>query len=606
MLGGGGFTGGVYEIGALRALDLLAVNRTVNQFDVYVGTSAGSFVASLVANGVTPEEMMRVVNQQVPTPFRDVDRGHADAPERARVRPERRAAAAADPRPGPQLPRPDPLGSLIDLAVGLAEALPSGLYDGRGIQEYLETVLGDPDRVNDFRLLENELYLTATDLDTCERIVLGGPEWDDVPISRAVAASTALPMVYKPVEIKGRHLVDGGLRSTTNVDIAVERGAKFVIVVNPLVPYVNDFQKVIPTMLGSRVRRVADMGFPQIGYQAFKLLAHQRLHEAVSHWKEKYPGVDIILIEPDPNDELMFETNILNFTRRVEIARHGFESVTLKLAADYDELKAVCAKHGIEISATRVRKVVQKFAKERERRRPGAASSSRPRARCCGSPRRLGALGPSSAFSSARTADPWPARRARWPHVVVRAERAAGGHDHALACAGGRPAASPSIAARAEPEEVRLARSRPPQVAQRLRAAVRARATRRRGGARSRRRRACSACSTAAWVSAFTPSTGATCRRRSRVRAHRVAGAQARQPVDLREGAHHQQAREGVDQAQARVDVLGVLEVHERLVQQHVHVLGQHRQQAPQPRRRAGSGRSGRWGCRSRARACGR
>ena len=191
--------------------------------------------------------------------------------------------------------------------------------------------------------------------------MLGGPEWDDVPISRAVAASTALPMVYKPVEIKGRHLVDGGLRSTTNVDLAVEAGAKFVIVVNPLVPYVNDFQKVIPTMLGSRVRRVADMGFPQIGYQAFKLLAHQRLHEAVGHWKEKYPGVDIILIEPDPNDELMFETNILNFTRRVEIARHGFESVTLKLAEDYDQLKATCAKHGIDISATRVRKVVKKF-----------------------------------------------------------------------------------------------------------------------------------------------------------------------------------------------------------------------------------------------------
>src|ERR1700742_1406327 len=75
VLGGGGFTGGVYEIGALRALDLLAVNRTVNDFDVYVGTSAGSFVASLVANGVTPEEMMRVVNRQVPSPFADVDRG---------------------------------------------------------------------------------------------------------------------------------------------------------------------------------------------------------------------------------------------------------------------------------------------------------------------------------------------------------------------------------------------------------------------------------------------------------------------------------------------------------------------------------------------------
>ena len=73
VLGGGGFTGAVYEIGALRALDLLAVNRTVNEFDIYVGTSAGSFVASLAANGVTPEEMMRVVNRQVPSPFRDMN-----------------------------------------------------------------------------------------------------------------------------------------------------------------------------------------------------------------------------------------------------------------------------------------------------------------------------------------------------------------------------------------------------------------------------------------------------------------------------------------------------------------------------------------------------
>jgi predicted acylesterase/phospholipase RssA len=332
-----------------------------------VGTSAGSFVASLLANGVTPEEMMRVVNRQVPTPFRDVDRGTLMRPNAI----EYLQSAALLPLRllglGRNLLSHLGSASFIDLLVGLAECMPSGLYDGRAVQEYLETVLGDPDRSGDFRLLESELYLTATDLDTCDRVVLGGEDWDDVPIPQAVAASTALPMVYRPVEIKGRHLVDGGIRSTTNVDIAVERGAKFVVVVNPLVPYVNDFQKVIPTMLGSRVRRVRDMGFPQIGYQAFKLLAHQRLHEAVSHWRDSYPGVDIILIEPDPNDELMFETNILNFARRVEIARHGFESVTLKLAEEYEELRTVCARHGIEISATRVRKVVRRFAREREK-----------------------------------------------------------------------------------------------------------------------------------------------------------------------------------------------------------------------------------------------
>src|SRR5436853_408020 len=275
VLGGGGFTGGVYEIGALRALDLLAVNKTVNQFDVYVGTSAGSFVAALAANGVTPEEMMRVVNRQVPTPFRDIDRS--------------------------TLMRPN----LLEFAQSMA-LLP------------LRTV-------------------------GLARTVLG--------------------------QLKGRELVDGGIRSTTNVDIAVERGAKFIVVVNPLVPYVNDFQKVIPTLSGSRIRRVSDMGFPQIGYQTFKLLAHQRLHEAVGHWREKYPGVDIVLIEPDPNDELMFSTNIMNYTKRIDIARHGFESVTIKLAKDYENFRAVCARHGIEISATRVRRVIKRFAREREKTR---------------------------------------------------------------------------------------------------------------------------------------------------------------------------------------------------------------------------------------------
>jgi NTE family protein len=369
VLGGGGVTGGVYEIGALRALDLLAVNRTVNEFDIYVGTSAGSFVASLAANGVTPEEMMRVVNQQVPTPFRDINMGTVLRPGYA----ELAKTAALLPLRSVGLVRSLVQNirnvSVMDLALGLAEGLPPGIYNSSGIERYLNEVLSDPDRVNDFRLLENELYLTATDLDTCERVVFGDEGWEDVPIATAASASTALPMIYRPVEIKGRHLIDGGIRSTTNVDIAVEHGAKFVIVVNPLVPYVNDFQKMVPTMLGSRVRRVADMGFPQIGYQAFKLLAHQRLHEAVRVWQDKYPGVDIILIEPDPNDELMFDTNIMNFTRRVEIARHGFESVTLQLANDYDRIRAVAARHGIEISATRVRKVIKHFDVEKERTR---------------------------------------------------------------------------------------------------------------------------------------------------------------------------------------------------------------------------------------------
>jgi predicted acylesterase/phospholipase RssA len=259
--------------------------------------------------------------------------------------------------------------SAVDIAVGLAEVLPSGLYSGDGIERYVRTILSDPDRTDDFRLLHNELYVAATDLDTCERIVFGAEDWDDVPISKAVAASSALPMIYKPVRVKDRELVDGGIVSTTNLDIAVEAGAKLIVVVNPLVPYVNDFQTRIPTITGSRARRVSDMGFPQIGYQSFKLLAYQRLHDLARRWEERYPGVDVILVEPEPNDELMFQTSVMNYTSRVDIARHGFQSVTLKLAHDYPRFKRICARHGIEISATRVRKVVKHFEAEREKTR---------------------------------------------------------------------------------------------------------------------------------------------------------------------------------------------------------------------------------------------
>jgi predicted acylesterase/phospholipase RssA len=369
VLGGGGFTGGVYEIGALRALDLLSVNRTVNQFDVYVGTSAGSFVAALAANGVTPEEMMRVVNRQTPSPFRDIDLGQLLRPNFGEFITNAVQVPFRTVDLLRTLARQGGQNSLVDLATGLADLLPSGLYSGAGIERYIRTVLSDPDRCDDFRLLESELYLAATDLDTCERIVLGANDWDDIPISKAVRASTALPMVYKPYTLKGRELIDGGIVSTTNVDIAVEAGAKFVIVINPLVPYVNDFTKEVRTLRGARPRRVSDMGFSAIGYQTFKLMAYQRLHEMSRQWQTRYPGVDIILIEPEPNDELMFQTSIMNFSSRVDIARHGFQSVTLKLAEDYDHFKEVCERHGIEISATRVRKVVKHFAAEKERTR---------------------------------------------------------------------------------------------------------------------------------------------------------------------------------------------------------------------------------------------
>ena len=77
--------------------------------------------------------------------------------------------------------------------------------------------------------------------------------------------------------------------------------------------------------------------------------------------------MDIILIEPEPDDELMFGTSIMNFSERLDLARHGFESVTLKLAKQYRRYKETCHKHGIEIEARRVNKVLKEVEEEQEK-----------------------------------------------------------------------------------------------------------------------------------------------------------------------------------------------------------------------------------------------
>jgi hypothetical protein len=309
---------------------------------------------------------MRVINRELPSPLSDISLGTLLRPNyrgflrKSMTFPLRVAGVARELL--------SHLGELsaVDVATGLASGLPAGIYSGAGIERYVAEVLSDPDRSDDFRMLDCELYLTATDLDTTERVVLGEGEWADVPISTAVAASGALPMVYEPVRVNGREFIDGGIRSTTNVDVAVEAGAKFIVVINPLVPYVNDFRKRIPTMTGTRARHVSDMGFTAIGNQAFRVLSHERLHLAVQYWEQRYPGVDIILIEPELDDEIMFGTSILDYSGRLETAKHGFESVTLKLARDYDRYKSIAERHGIQISARRVRHVLEQVEREEE------------------------------------------------------------------------------------------------------------------------------------------------------------------------------------------------------------------------------------------------
>ena len=225
----------------------------------------------------------------------------------------------------------------MDLALGLAEGLPVGpLLGVRASSSTCARSSRDPDRTDDFRELERELYLTATDLDTCERIVFGAERLGRrADLDRGARLDGAADGLQARSRVHERELIDGGIVSTTNLDIAVEAGAKLVVVINPLVPYVNDFSAMDAARHAPAPRQRHGLR-RRSATRPSSCWPTSACTRWPSSWEDRYPGVDIILIEPEPDDELMFQTSIMNFTSRVEIARHGFQSVTLKLAEDYD------------------------------------------------------------------------------------------------------------------------------------------------------------------------------------------------------------------------------------------------------------------------------
>jgi hypothetical protein len=252
--------------------------------------------------------------------------------------------------------------TLVDLVWSLSEAMPSAVYDSQALERYVCHVLSSSTCCNGFADLARDLYVIATDLDTGERAVFGPTERSDVPISLAVAASSAVPLIYKPVRIGDREYIDGGLRGTASLDLAIERGANLVICINPMVPYENRSQHA-GSFAGPDGVHLSQKGAQFVASQVMRISTHAGLHYHIKQLRRLHPDVDIILIEPHPDDYQMFFYNIMRYSTRLTVCRHGFESVTLDLAEDYADYKEILARHGIPLSR---RLVIAELAEIRE------------------------------------------------------------------------------------------------------------------------------------------------------------------------------------------------------------------------------------------------
>jgi predicted acylesterase/phospholipase RssA len=348
VLAGGGLTGAVYHIGALRAIDDLLVDRTVNDFDIFVGTSAGSLICAFLANGFTPDQLLKSMYGDNSTihAIGQHDLFKIDPFELLRWSLKLPPKIVSNLAQYIKRPREK---TLFDFLWALSEAVPPGLYDVLALEKYLRQVLESPNRTNDFDKLDRELYLIATDLDTGNRVVFGKGENSAVPISLSVAASSALPLLYKPVRINGKEYVDGGMRGTASLDLAIERGAELVVCINPLVPYDNSARSDgTQPALGENL--LSEKGIRLVADQVLRIISHSGLQYHIKQLRRRHPEVDIILIEPRADDYQMFYYNIMHYSARLIVARHGFESVTLDLAEDYPRYKSILSRHGIPIT----------------------------------------------------------------------------------------------------------------------------------------------------------------------------------------------------------------------------------------------------------------
>jgi NTE family protein len=350
-LAGGGPLGAIYEIGVLCALEEALEGLDFTRLHHYVGVSAGGFIAAGLANGMSPREMCASFIEsddgasEVFDPSWLMVPAYGEFARRAVMFPGLAASALWRATLGRR--------SLTQSIERLGPSLPTGIFSNEQVDRRLARLFSRPGRTNDFRELNTQLTLVATNLDSGEAAPFGRPGWDHVPISKAVQASSALPGLFPPVAIGDQYFVDGALKKTMHASVALDGGVDLMLCLNPLVPF-NSTEpaaaKVMQRGLApeqQRIPRIVDGGLPAVLSQTFRSMIHSRMALGMKHYERAYPGTDIILIEPDHRDPELYLANTFSYGRRRQLAEHAYQQTRRMLRSRRNTLAAKLLRHGI-------------------------------------------------------------------------------------------------------------------------------------------------------------------------------------------------------------------------------------------------------------------
>jgi NTE family protein len=342
---GGGVTGAFFHYGALAALDDHLSQKSV-QADIFTGVSAGSLVASSTANGLTPQRIVDAIMKD----DREIFMIRRSDIYRFSVRDLAAESLkfvwaffyllfskVQDPMDSPSL------------FWGLKDSLPSGLFSLRYYENWIKEFYENKELPRFFSQISKELYIPAHDLDSTRRVIFGSAGWKHVPIYKAIAASSSIPIFFKPVQIEDRYYIDGGLGSMAHLDISAEAGAQLILVINPMVPVDNTHSNVKIQTVFDEAGNIKDKGLTYVFDQGLRSEIYGRVHTAIHYLGYRNPDVDILLIEPDKDDATMFLFNPMDFNSRRQIIEYAYELTRRKLKEQSELWKRTLDRHQITV-----------------------------------------------------------------------------------------------------------------------------------------------------------------------------------------------------------------------------------------------------------------
>jgi NTE family protein len=312
VLGAGGMVGIAYHAGVMRALahDL---GLTPNDASLVVGTSAGSVVGAYIRVGTSMEDLWTLAIGTHPSL-----EGLGSSPE------ERRKSMALVPSFGGGLDLPRRLvGSywvtlrsfvplpLPRIPVAIQKTFRAGLFTMRAARERLSADLGEA-------WPEKPLAICGVDLADGQRTVFSAASEVSATLTEAVAASCAVPGLYVPVRVGSRVFVDGGVHSSTNLDVAVRHDGQPIICVAPMDYASEDDEGVVhePDVLARLARR----------------LPHQQLLRELA--SAARAGTKVVLIRPTHTEVREHGINLMRATGGELVAERAYETTKNSRALD--------------------------------------------------------------------------------------------------------------------------------------------------------------------------------------------------------------------------------------------------------------------------------